>query len=297
MQTERRKALAEEAFGDSMYTNLVLLGHAWQSGWVPLQRASLLQAMELNGVAVARNQAAFELGCRAALGAQPHWQPITLVRPPAQDAAALQALVQQRAAFLRDYQNAAWAERYQRFVAQVSGAEMALQAGAALPLAHAVARNLFRLMAYKDEYEVARLHTDAAFLDSLRSRFEGDYRLQYHLAVPGLARRNARGELQKATFGPWVGVVFRLLARLRVLRGTALDVFGYFPERRTERALIAAYEGAIAGCLPALCIANRDLLTRFARLPQQMRGFGHIKARQLAAAMAEWEQLLGQYRQ
>ena len=291
------QALAEEAFGDSMYTNLVLLGHAWQSGWVPLQRASLLQAMELNGVAVARNQAAFELGCRAALGAQPHWQPITLVRPPAQDAAALQALVQQRAAFLRDYQNAAWAERYQRFVAQVSGAEMALQAGAALPLAHAVARNLFRLMAYKDEYEVARLHTDAAFLDSLRSRFEGDYRLQYHLAVPGLARRNARGELQKATFGPWVGVVFRLLARLRVLRGTALDVFGYFPERRTERALIAAYEGAIAGCLPALCTANRDLLTRFARLPHQMRGFGHIKARQLAAAMAEWEQLLGQYRQ
>jgi indolepyruvate ferredoxin oxidoreductase len=164
--------------------------------------------------------------------------------------------------------------------------------GEGLPLTEAVARYLFKLMAYKDEYEVARLHTDTAFHAKINAMFEGDFTLRYHLAPPLWADKNDRGELQKSSFGPWMRRAFKALAPLKVLRGGTLDIFGYSEERRQERGLIQQYRAAVEGLLPGLTLSNRDAATAFARLPEQIRGFGHVKAKHLAAARAQWESLL-----
>jgi indolepyruvate ferredoxin oxidoreductase len=156
---------------------------------------------------------------------------------------------------------------------------------------------LFKLMAYKDEYEVARLHTDAAFLAKVQGMFEGDFTLNYHLAPPLLARKNDQGELQKARFGRGMQLAFRLLAPLKVLRGGPLDVFGYTQERREERALVVEYRAAIESLLPTLVAANLDAAAAFARVPEHIRGFGHVKARHLLAARQQWRTLLTQYQQ
>jgi len=204
---------------------------------------------------------------------------------------SLDAMVQQRAEFLTAYQNTAYAQRYRDVVAQVRSAEVALALGDKLPLSEAVARYLFKLMAYKDEYEVARLHTDAAFVSRVQAQFEGDFTLHHHLAPPLWAKRNARGELQKTKFGPWVRLAFRALAPLKVLRGGPLDVFGYTPERREERALVQEYRAAVLAMLPLLDANNRALAVAFAKLPEHIRGFGHVKARHLAAARPQWDAL------
>jgi indolepyruvate ferredoxin oxidoreductase len=296
-------ALAVQVLGDAIYTNPMMLGYAWQKGWIPLQRASLMRAITLNAVAVDNNLSAFDWGCRAAV------DPAAVQRllKPAQVIAftprrkvgkeALDALVQFRVEFLTRYQNAAYADQYRNFVDQVRAAESALGAGEALPLIEAVARYLFKLMAYKDEYEVARLHSDTGFAARVQARFEGDYRMHYHLAPPLFAKRNAKGELQKQTFGPWMGSAMRLLARLKFLRGTALDVFGRSEERHAERALIAEYRAAIEAMLPSLQTGNRDAAAAFARVPEQIRGFGHVKARHLQAARQQWTLLQDRYHQ
>jgi indolepyruvate ferredoxin oxidoreductase len=152
-------------------------------------------------------------------------------------------------------------------------------------------------MAYKDEYEVARLHTDAAFLSRVNTLFEGDFKVHYHLAPPLLARKNDAGELQKSAYGAWMQTAFRLLAPLKVLRGTALDVFAYSEERRAERSLVVEYRSAIESLLPTLNASNREAAAAFARVPEQIRGYGHVKARHLAAARAQWAQLLARYHQ
>jgi indolepyruvate ferredoxin oxidoreductase len=163
----------------------------------------------------------------------------------------LEQMVAQRVEFLTAYQNAAYAQSYREFVEQVHNAEAALgDCAAAQPLSRAVARYLFKLMAYKDEYEVARLHTDAAFVNKINALFEGDFKVRHHLAPPLLARKSSAGELQKSSYGPWVRSAFALLVPLKVLRGTAFDVFGYSEERRSERALIAQYRQDIASLLP-----------------------------------------------
>jgi indolepyruvate ferredoxin oxidoreductase len=299
------QALATQVLGDAMFTNPVLLGFAWQKGWIPLALASLTRAMELNGVAVERNLAAFALGRRAALNGpalQRQLAPAQVIAfTPRQrlTRAALEDVVQQRVAFLTGYQNAAYAQRYADCVARVQGGEMALvvlTSQDALPLSHAVARNLFKLMAYKDEYEVARLHADPQFGAKVAGLVTGDFRLFYHLAPPMLARKNARGELQKMRFGSWMRVVFRLLAAMRGVRGTVFDVFGHSAERREERALIDAYQQAIESSLPTLRASNSAFLAAFARVPEQIRGFGHVRARHLAAARTQWASLLAQYR-
>ena len=290
-------ALARRVLGDAIYTNPMMLGYAWQKGWIPLRRASLMRAIELNAVAVENNRAAFVWGCRAA--ADPAaverlhlTQVIAFTPPPQASAQALDAMVALRVDQLTAYQNAAYAKQYRNFVVRVRQAEEALGAGANLPLSEAVARYLFKLMAYKDEYEVARLHSERSFADQVQAQFEGDYRIHYHLAPPLFARRNARGELQKQRFGPWMGQALRLLARLKFLRGTVLDVFGYSEERRSERALPAQYRQAIEALLPMLTPANRAAAVAFARVPEQIRGFGHVKARHLQAARQQWERLL-----
>ena len=174
-------------------------------------------------------------------------------------------------------------------------AEAPLKAGSAL--AEAVARGLFKLMAYKDEYEVARLHSDPAFTARLQSMFEGDFRVVHHLAPPLLSRRNAKGELVKRPFGPWVRAAFSLLARLKGLRGGALDVFGRTAERRMERQLIADYRATLEELLAGLSAARLAQAAEIARIPDDIRGFGHVKEHSVAAARRKWDSLMVQWRQ
>jgi indolepyruvate ferredoxin oxidoreductase len=294
-------ALAVQVLGDAIYTNPMMLGYAWQKGWIPLQRASLMRAIELNAVAVDNNRSAFDWGCRAAVDPAAVQrlltpaQVIAFTPRPKTGKAALDAMVQFRVEFLTQYQNAAYAESYGAFVAKVRAAEAALGTGDVLPLSEAVARYLFKLMAYKDEYEVARLHSDAGFAARVQAQFEGDFQLNYHLAPPLFAKRNAKGELQKQQFGAWMGTALRLLAQCKFLRGTAFDIFGRSEERQTERALIDEYRASIETMLPTLSTANRDAAVAFARVPEQIRGFGHVKARHLAGARQQWTRLLDNY--
>ena len=296
-------ALAVQVLGDAIYTNPMMLGYAWQKGWIPLQRASLMRAMELNAVAVDNNKTAFDWGCRAAVdpaAVQRLLKPsqvIAFTPRPKTGKAALDAMVAFRMDFLTKYQNAAYAGQYSAFFAKVLAAEAALGSGEAFPLSEAVARYLFKLMAFKDEYEVARLHSDAGFAAQVQAKFEGDFKIKYHLAPPLFAKRNDKGELQKQPFGAWMGSVMKLLARCKFLRGTALDVFGRSEERRAERALITEYRTAIEAMLPTLTAANRDAAAAFARVPEQIRGFGHVKARHLEAARLQWKVLLDRYHQ
>jgi len=286
---------AEQLLGDSIYTNPLILGYAWQKGRVPLSHAALMRAIELNGVQVENNKAAFEWGRRCAhdlaavrslFKAQ---QVIQIVKRP-----SLDELVKTRAEFLTGYQDAAYAAQYTAFVEKVKAAEAPL--GGTPVLAEAVARYLFKLMAYKDEYEVARLHTDPAFTARIAGMFEGDYKVVHHLAPPAFAKTNERGELVKRPYGPWVRTAFGVLAKMKGLRGTAFDPFGRTAERRTERALIGEYRACIEELLKTLDVGNRTLAAEIARIPEEIRGYGHVKERHLKAARLKWQALLGRWR-
>lgn len=290
-------AMATQLMGDSIYTNPMMLGYAWQRGWVPLERASILRAIELNGVAVEQNKTAFEWGRQAAHDGAA----VAKLLNPGQVVAfkkrdSLDDMLAKRVEFLTAYQNAAYADTYKAFVLRVKQAEEALGGAKGLPLAEAVARYLFKLMAYKDEYEVARLHTDKTFRDKVNGMFEGDFKLNYHLAPPLLAKKNEKGELQKKQFGPAMGLAFKLLAPLKVLRGTPLDVFGMTHERRTERALIGEYKASIEEILATLSTDKLSAALDVARIPEQIRGFGHVKERHLKAARAQWAQAMERFR-
>jgi indolepyruvate ferredoxin oxidoreductase len=284
---------ATQLLGDSIYTNPLMLGYAWQQGRIPVSRAALLRAIELNGVQVDNNKAAFEWGRRCAhdlASVQALYQAaqvIDFVRKP-----SLAEVVARRVEFLSAYQNAAYAQDYQAFVERVRAAEAPL---GKTVLTDAVARSLFKLMAYKDEYEVARLHTDTGFAEKVGAMFEGDYKLVHHLAPPLLSRTNDKGELVKRPFGPWVRSAFGVLAKLKGLRGTALDLFGYTEERRSERALIAEYRSTVERLVGALDAGNHSLAVEIARLPEQIKGFGHVKARHLAAVRPKWTALMQQW--
>jgi indolepyruvate ferredoxin oxidoreductase len=278
--------VAVKLVGDSIYTNPLMLGFAWQKGRVPLSHAALMRAMELNAVQVDNNKAAFEWGRRCAhdlarvqalFQAQ---QVIEFVKKP-----ALADMLATRIDFLTAYQNAAYADTYRGFVERVRAAEGPF---GKIALTEAVARYLFKLMAYKDEYEVARLHTDTAFLDKVNAMFEGDFTLNYHLAPPLLSKKNDQGELQKRPFGPWMLTAFKALARLKGLRGTAFDVLGYSQERREERALISQYRASIEALLPRLTAANHAQALEIARVPELIKGYGHVKSRHLVDARAQW---------
>ncbi|WP_428416583.1 indolepyruvate ferredoxin oxidoreductase family protein [Methylibium sp.] len=286
--------LATALLGDAIYTNPLMLGYAWQKGWVPLSQAALLRAIELNGVQVELNKAAFAWGRHAAhdLAAVQALtataQVIAFVKKP-----ALDELLATRIDFLTGYQNAAYAQTYRAFVDKVRTAEAPLKS---TRLAETVARYLFKLMAYKDEYEVARLHVDPAFHAKIAAQFDGEVKLGYHLAPPGLAKKNSRGELVKRPFGAWMLVAFRLLARLKGLRGTGFDPFGRTEERRTERALIDEYRACIDELLATLDPQRLALAVEIAAIPEDIRGYGHVKARHLTAARAKWSGLMAQWR-
>jgi indolepyruvate ferredoxin oxidoreductase len=206
-------------------------------------------------------------------------------------------MIDRRAAFLRDYQNAAYAKRYRDRVERVKAVEAARAPGKS-GLADAVARYLFKLMAYKDEYEVARLYSDGAFMQQVKNELGGEHlRFDVHLAPPLLAPVNkATGEPKKLTFGPWIFPVFRLLARCKFLRGTALDPFGYSQERRTERRLVRDYESMLDEVLAKLEPDNHHIAVGLAAIPEKIRGFGHVKMRHLKAAKADEAALFEQFR-
>ena len=199
-----------------------------------------------------------------------------------------------RVAFLTEYQNAKYAKRYSDFVAKVRAVESAKAPGST-DLSEAVARYFFKLMAYKDEYEVARLYTSGDFKRRLEQQFEGDYKLKFHLAPPLFARKNAQGQLQKKEYGSWMLGAFGVLAKLRGLRGTPLDVFGYTAERRGERALIGEYEKTIALLLNKLDGGNVDLAADIASIPEHIRGYGHVKEAHLHKAKAREAELLKEW--
>jgi indolepyruvate ferredoxin oxidoreductase len=283
--------LAGALCGDTLATNMLLLGYAWQQGLVPLGRDSILRAIELNGVAVEANKAAFAWGRRAAVDLAAVERVAGIVRAPRE---SLDDLVATRARELSGYQDAAYARRYTALVETVRGAEGALGASAR-PLTEAVARAYYRLLASKDAYEVARLYSDGRFEAAIGAAFEGDYALRFRLAPPGLVRSDpGTGEPRKHSFGPWLLPVLRVLARLKWLRGTALDPFALTADRRLERALLGEYEATVRELLASLTPENHALAVELARLPERIRGFGPVKRRAAEAARAERDRLLAQ---
>jgi indolepyruvate ferredoxin oxidoreductase len=289
--------LATGLMGDAIATNMFMLGYAYQKGLVPLAAQSLERAIELNAVAVDFNKKAFVWGRRAALDLER----VRRIAKPAEVIAIgerfsrnLEELVERRVEHLTRYQDAAYAARYRGLVDKVR--EVEKQKVGSSKLAEAVARYYAKLLAYKDEYEVARLHAESAFQAKITGMFEGDYRVVFHLAPPLLSRIDpATGEPRKMRFG-WMLAVFRTLRNFKFLRGTALDLFGYSAERRMERELIREYELAVDAALAALSPQNHATAIEIASLPEDIRGFGHIKAKAAAAARARQAGLLERLR-
>ena len=292
--------LATALLGNSIGGNMFMLGYAYQAGALPLSAEAIERAIEMNGEAVAMNVAAFRYGRRAVV------DPAALealVKPApelANDSLKLSQsfaeTVDRRETFLTAYQSARYARRYRALVEKMRNAE-AIRAPGQTALSEAVARYLFKLMAYKDEYEVARLYTDTLFVERVKSGFEGDnLRFEFHLAPPLLTRRDkVTGEPKKMSLGPWMLDVFRVLAKFKFLRGTPFDPFGYTAERRTERRLIAEYYDLLADVAERLTPDNHHLAVALAALPEKIRGFGHVKQRHLAAAKAEEKALREQF--
>jgi indolepyruvate ferredoxin oxidoreductase len=265
--------MSEALFGDTVFANVIMLGAAWQQGLVPLSREALMRAIELNGVAVEQNSQAFASG-RLAI-ADKNFIASLLGHAPTEE--TLDQIIARRADFLASYQDSRYAERYREFVNGIGAAERD-RVPDSQSLTIAVARSLFKLMAYKDEYEVARLHTQTGFQEKLRQEFEGNFAIKYHLAPPILpAGKDARGRPLKRQFGAWIEPAFRMLAHLKMLRGTPLDIFGYTRERRMERNLIGWYESLLTELLPLLHAETVGPLAEIAALPMEIRGYGPVK--------------------
>jgi indolepyruvate ferredoxin oxidoreductase len=319
--------LANALLGDSIASNLFMLGYAWQQGLVPLGFESIDRAIELNGAAVKMNREAFAWGRLAVIdidavksaagvsvpGASSSRHPASS-EAPARDAiqgiASAQTLrplddvrlsktlderIARRERFLTDYQDAAYAKRYTDLVAKVRTAETQKAPGSTA-LTEAVARYAFKLMAYKDEYEVARLHTAPEFRRQIEQQFEGDYTVRFHLAPPLFAKKDADGHLVKAEYGPWMLRAFGLLAKFKGLRGTALDPFGYTAERKGERQLIADYVARMDELVAGLSSDNVALATEIASIPELIRGYGHVKEKHLALALKTQDEKLQAWR-
>jgi indolepyruvate ferredoxin oxidoreductase len=293
--------IATTLLGNAIAANMFTLGYAYQTGHVPLTAAAIEKAIELNGEAVKMNLAAFTWGRRAAAEPEVVAKLVSDIKGPAEEfkiSETLDEVIDRRVSFLTGYQSKAYAKRYRRQVEQVRALEDKVVPGSTA-LTDAVARSLFKLMAYKDEYEVARLYTDGHFERQVASTFEGEnLRYEFHLAPPLMARKDpTTGVPRKMSFGPWMMKAFRVLAPLRILRGTPLDVFGYTHERKTERQLIRDFEALIGEIMEKLTPANHATAVGLANIPQKIRGFGHIKERNLKTAKAEEAELLARFRE
>ena len=314
--------LATALLGDSIATNTFMLGYAWQKGFVPVSLDALMRAIELNGAAVEMNKRAFDWGrlaahdlnavkkaaavrtapafvdfvgaSEAATDAVEHLATSSAFEGFGRIAQTLDETVALRVKFLTEYQDAAYAARYKALVDQVRTAEARLGAGS--KLAETVARYAFKLMAYKDEYEVARLYTTGDFQKRIAETFDGDYKIHFNLAPPLFAKKDADGHLVKSEYGPWVFTAFKLLAKLKGLRGGFFDVFGRTAERRMERQLIEDYFRTVTGLLGQLDAANLGLAVQIAEVPEHIRGYGHVKEAHLAKAKAREAELLARFR-
>ncbi|MCG7394418.1 indolepyruvate ferredoxin oxidoreductase family protein [Microvirga sp. ACRRW] len=293
-------AIATALLGNSIAANMFMLGYAYQIGSVPLSSAAIEKAIELNGEAVKMNLSAFTWGRRAAAEPGVIAAMMNALKAPNDElkiSETLDEVIDRRVEFLSAYQNKRYGQRYRAQVQRVREAEANVVPGSTA-LTDAVARSLFKLMAYKDEYEVARLYTDGHFERQVASTFEGEnLRYEFHLAPPMLAKKDpVTGVPKKMSFGPWMMKAFRVLAKFKALRGTPLDVFGYTHERRTERELIREFEGRIGEIVAKLNADNHAVAVGLANIPQKIRGFGHIKERNLEVAKKEEADLLAKFR-
>ena len=292
-------AMASKLFGNTLAANMFMLGYAFQKGAVPLSASALEKAIELNGESVPMNLSAFRWGRVAHQDMAAVERLIDEKIPPTRQehlTTSLDDLIERRVQFLTNYQDAAYAARYRARVEAIRALEQRVAPGATA-LTEAVARYLAKLMTYKDEYEVARLYTSGSFLRQVHSIFEGDMRFTFHLAPPFLNRRHpSTGEPMKTTFGPWMLKALGLLARFKRLRGTRFDPFGYTEERRIERGLIAEYEALLDLFATSLTAANHGVAVQIAQIPENIRGFGHVKEAHLKAAKAEEARLMALYR-
>ncbi|WP_295364923.1 indolepyruvate ferredoxin oxidoreductase family protein [Arenimonas sp.] len=297
--------IATALMGDAIATNLFMLGVAWQRGLVPVSFEALMRAVELNGAAIEMNKTAFAWGRLAAINPQAVLEAAGLAEAPATDVIALpldderlstslDEMIERRVKFLTNYQDKAYAGRYVALVDKVRQAE-SRKAPGSTRLTEAVARYYFKLMAYKDEYEVARLYTSGEFKRRIEQQFEGDYKIHFNLAPPLLAKRDADGHLVKKEFGPWMFTAFKLLAKMKGLRGTAFDIFGKTEERRMERQLIADYAKQVDALLERLDGGNVGLATEIASVREHIRGYGHVKEAHFAKAKAREAELLARW--
>ncbi|MNF26793.1 indolepyruvate ferredoxin oxidoreductase [compost metagenome] len=290
--------IATALMGDSIATNTFILGFACQKGWLPVEQSSLIQAIELNGTAVAFNKAAFEWGRRTAFDLARVEAKIADSQIKSADRNLSESLPEQiarRTAYLTDYQNAAFSAHYKARVGSFIAAEAALF-GKAGPLSEAVARYYFKVLAIKDEFEVARLYTSGEFIKKVQSTFEGDYRLRFHLAPPLLNKSNEKGEVKKSSYGPWMLKGFRVMARFKSIRNTWLDPFARTHERKVELAWLRTYEEILVEVQKGLRADNLELAVKLVSLPDSVRGYGAVKDRYLKHALAQKESLLQQWR-
>jgi indolepyruvate ferredoxin oxidoreductase len=292
--------LAIALLGQSIGANMFMLGYAYQLGGLPVSGEALEKAIDMNGEAVAMNIAAFRYGRRAAIDPE---AVEALVAPTPQQrndslhlSEGLDETIVRRDAFLTAYQSRRYARRYRALVDKVRAAEAEKVPGKT-ELTEAVARYLFKLMAYKDEYEVARLYTDTGFVERVKAQFDGDLRFEFHLAPPLLAKTDpATGEPKKISYGPRMLTAFRILSKFRFLRGTLFDPFGHSGERRMERQLIADYRGLIDMLIAELTPANHAAAVGLASIPEKIRGYGPVKQRHLTVAKAEEAALREQFK-
>lgn len=303
LSTLDAQAIAQDLMGDTMPSNIIMLGACYQRGLIPLSQAALLRAMELNGVAVEGNKTAFALG-RLAIGAP---EALDRLRGGANEHKVQlllgqdkldgpDGLIARRIQHLSAYQDDAYAQRYAALVARVRKAESALgEAGKAERLSKAVARYYAKLLAIKDEYEVARLYTDGKFEAAMKAQFDNWERLSFHLAPPLISKPGADGRAKKIEMGSWTFKAFKVLAKFKGLRGGALDIFGKTEERRMERQLIQDYESMVDELLAGLTAEKLDIALQLARLPEQIRGYGHVKHANVVTARAKQKALLDRF--
>ncbi|MCC3305574.1 indolepyruvate ferredoxin oxidoreductase family protein [Sneathiella sp. HT1-7] len=291
--------IATTLLGDSIATNLFMLGFAYQKGLIPLSEEALLRAVELNGVAVPFNKKAFGWGRVMAADPDRVMKEVADLKGPAlrmEPTDDLDEMISRRVEFLTGYQNARYARRYGDLVASVRMRESEIMPGTT-SLSEAVARSYFKLLAYKDEYEVARLYTDTSFMKRVERMMDGDYSLKFHLAPPLFSKRDPdTGELKKKEFGGYMMKAYRFLAKFKSLRGTPLDIFGYQEERKTERALIKEFEKLVAELMDGLTAENHAIAVEIAALPMQIRGYGHVKDKAIKVYRGDLENMLTSFK-
>jgi indolepyruvate ferredoxin oxidoreductase len=285
--------LAQTLFGDSIAANLFMVGYAFQKGYIPLSEASIIRATELNGVAVEFNKRAFQWG---RLAASDMAKINTVITAPAQSEnsqdLSLDQVIERHFNDLIRYQNTTYADHYKKAV-ENARTHASDRLGTDQEIGMLVAKYLYKVMAYKDEYEIGRLYSDPAFLEKLQAQFDGNYKLKFNLAPPLLSRKDkVTGHPKKITFGAWMLPIFKLLAKSKGLRGSMFDVFSYTQERKTERQLITDYNDLITKVVPQVTHENKAIVTELLSLPEHIRGYGHVKEESMIKTRDRWQELL-----